>query len=68
MPSLEELLRWSVGELRERFIDKGRTVPDGLLEALERDERHGARALARKIRERRHDNRAEGQRLRWPQH
>lgn len=64
MPSLQELLKWSVGELRDRFLDKGRAVPDGLLEALERDERHGARALAKRIRERRHGNRAEGQRLR----
>lgn len=64
MPSLEELLSWSVPELRERFLDKGRAVPDGLLEALDHDERHGARELARRIRERRHDNRAEGQRLR----
>lgn len=64
MSSLEELLSWSVPELRERFLEKGRPVPDGLLEALELDGRHGARALARRIRERRHENRAEGQRLR----
>jgi ribonuclease HII len=64
MPSLEELLRWSVSELRERFLEKGRAVPGGFLDALERDGRHGARELAKRIRERRHDNRAEGQRLR----
>jgi len=64
MPSLEDLLSWSVPELRERFLDKGRAVPDGLLEALAHDSRHGARELARRIRERRHGNRAEGQRLR----
>ena len=64
MKSLEELLSWSVPELRERFLDRGRAVPDGLLEALELDSRHGARELARRIRERRHGNRAEGQRLR----
>ena len=64
MPSLEDLLSWSVPELRERFLDKGRAVPDGLLEALAHDSRHGARELARRIRERRSDNRSEGQRLR----
>src|SRR4051812_40859983 len=64
MPSLEELLSWSVSELRERFLDQGRAVPDGLLGALERDGRHGARELARRIRGRRRDNRSEGQRLR----
>ncbi|HEY8208464.1 MAG TPA: ribonuclease HII [Myxococcaceae bacterium] len=64
MPSLEDLRSWSVSELRERFLDEGRAVPDGLLDALERDGRQGARELARRIRGRRHDNRAEGQRLR----
>ncbi|HVE85934.1 MAG TPA: ribonuclease HII [Myxococcales bacterium] len=64
MPSLEELLSWSVSELRERFLDRERAVPDGLLEALDTDARHGARELARRIRDRRHGNRAEGQRLR----
>jgi ribonuclease HII len=64
MPSLQQLLGWSVPELRERFLERGMTVPDGLLVALEADPRGGARELARKIRERRAKNRAEGQRLR----
>jgi ribonuclease HII len=62
--ALQKLLSKSVPELKERFLDRGRAVPDGLLEALEQDERGGARELARKIRERRRKNRAEGQRLR----
>lgn len=64
MVSLEQLLKKSVPELRERYLDRGMTVPDGLLEALDTDPRNGARELARKIRDRRHKNRAEGQRLR----
>ncbi len=39
-------------------------MPDGLLEALEQDERRAARELARAIRDRREKNRSEGQRLR----
>jgi ribonuclease HII len=66
MPSrlLEKLLSRSVAELRERFLDRQRAVPDGFLEALELDPRNGAKELARRIRERRRENRAEGQRLR----
>jgi ribonuclease HII len=64
MGSLDKLLKRSISELRERFLDRGSAVPDGLLEALEADLRHGARELAKKIRERRQKNRAEGQRLR----
>ncbi len=64
MPSVESLLRRSVPELRERFLERGMTVPTGLLEALEQDPRQGARELARRIRDHRRKNRAEGQRLR----
>jgi ribonuclease HII len=64
MSSLEKWLQKSIPELKERFLDRERAVPDGLLEALAADPRHSAQELARKIRERRHKNRAEGQRLR----
>src|SRR5260370_35882786 len=64
MPPLEKLLRESVPDRKERFLTRGQRVPEGLLEALEYDPRDGARELARKIRLRRHKNRAEGQRLR----
>ncbi len=62
--TLEKLLAKSVPELTRRFLEGARAVPDGLLAALEVDPRAGARDLARKIRERRTKNRAEGQRLR----
>ena len=63
MPSLGELLAKSIPELKERFVDRARPVPRGLIEALECDSRQGAHHLARLIRERWRKNRAEGQRL-----
>jgi ribonuclease HII len=63
MPTLEQLLAKSIPELRERFVDRARPVPRGLIEALESDERQGAHHLAKLIRERWRKNRAEGQRL-----
>jgi len=63
MPTLEQLLTKSIPELRERFVDRARPVPKGLVEALETDQRQGAHHLAKLIRERWRKNRAEGQRL-----
>jgi ribonuclease HII len=63
MPTLEELLTKSIPELKERYVDRERPVPKGLVEALECDQRQGAHLLAKQIRERRRKNRAEGQRL-----
>lgn len=64
MASLDRWLQQTVPELTERFLDGDAAVPAGLLEALEGDPRQGARALARKIRQKRKANRSEGQRLR----
>jgi ribonuclease HII len=64
MSDLERLLAQPIGQLRERFLCRGRPVPDGLLQALEQDDRRAARELARAIRARREKNRSEGQRLR----
>lgn len=64
MSSVEDLLRCSLAELTERFVTQARSVPAGLLEALEADPRQGAKSLARRIRGRQGKNRAEGQRLR----
>jgi ribonuclease HII len=61
---LETLLALPLGSLRVRFLERGRAVPRGLLEALEVDMRSGARALAGAIRDRQTTNRSEGQRLR----
>jgi ribonuclease HII len=63
MPSIEDLLHKSIPELRELFLERGRAVPKGFLEALEVDTRQGAHQLARRIRQRYRSNRSEGQRL-----
>ncbi len=63
MLSLEDLLKKSIPELRELFLGRRRSVPKGLLEALEKDSRQGAHQLAKRIRERYRSNRSEGQRL-----
>src|SRR5436190_8008229 len=63
MATLEQLLTKSIPELRERFVDRARPVPKGLVEALETDSRQGAHHLAKLIRDRWRKNRAEGQRL-----
>jgi ribonuclease HII len=63
MLSLDQLLAKSIPELKDRFVDRERAVPKGLVEALEADTRQGAHHLARQIRDRRRKNRAEGQRL-----
>src|SRR6266478_9754676 len=61
--SLEQLLTKSIPELRERFVDRARPVPKGLVQALESDTRQGAHHLAKLIQKRWRTNRAEGQRL-----
>ncbi len=63
MPSLERFLEKSVPELRKLFLELARPVPKGLVEALETDSRQGAQQLAQRIRQRRRNNRVEGQRL-----
>jgi len=63
MDPLEKFLRKSIPELKTIFLDRGRAVPKGLLEALEGDTRQGAQQLAKKIRDRYRANRSEGQRL-----
>src|SRR6266850_4628240 len=63
MASVEALLRQSIPELRDLFLERSRAVPKGLLEALEVDTRAGAHQLAKRIRARYRSNRSEGQRL-----
>lgn len=63
MPTLEEILARSIPELKERYVDRARPVPKGLVESLECDPRQGAHHLAKQIRARWRKNRAEGQRL-----
>lgn len=60
----EDLARLSVSELRARFLDGERPLPEEAEAALEADPRAGAREVLRQVRRRREANRAEGQRLR----
>lgn len=64
MPLIEEILQQSVAALKASFLNNSEALPKGLLEALESDQRQGARALAVRLRARQSENRAEGQRLR----
>ncbi len=60
----EDIARASVAELRERFVARGRPLPEECEEALRNDVRSGARAVYEAVLRRRRENRAEGQRLR----
>jgi ribonuclease HII len=60
----EDLAALSVAELRARFVDGGRALPEECEAALEADPRAGAREVLRLVRKRRAENRSEGQRLR----
>jgi ribonuclease HII len=60
----EDPSQLSVAELRARFVDRGRPLPEEWEAALEKDPRAGAREVLRLVRKRRAENRAEGQRLR----
>jgi ribonuclease HII len=60
----EDVRRLSVAELRARFLDRARPLPEECEAALEADPRAGAREVLRLVRKRRAGNRAEGQRLR----
>src|SRR5205823_15033051 len=63
MPALEEILARSIPELKDRYVERERPVPKGLVESLENDARQGAHHLAKLIQKRWRKNRAEGHRL-----
>ncbi len=56
--------RPALAELRERYVDRGRPLPEALEDELRNDPRPGARAILEAVARRRRDNRSEGQRLR----
>jgi ribonuclease HII len=53
-----------LGDLRKRYVEKGRPLPQAIEERLRADPRAAARALLAAVEKRRFANRAEGQRLR----
>jgi ribonuclease HII len=56
--------RVTLSEIRRRYVEKGRPLPQALEARLREDERPGAQAILARVEERRRANRAEGQRLR----
>src|SRR3954449_8322742 len=56
--------RYSLDELRQRYVILGRPLAASLEEILRADPRPGARAILASIEKRRFENRSEGQRLR----
>lgn len=54
----------SLGELRQKYLVEGASVPAGLLSTLEADPREWVRKFLESLKKRQADNRAEGQRLR----
>jgi ribonuclease HII len=59
-----ELLTQTLAELRERYVDRGLSLPKRIEAALRDDPRAGARAILEAVERRRHDSRVEAQRLR----
>ncbi len=55
--------RRTLAELRERYVEKGKSLPAGLRAELENDTRQGAQSLLKAIKGRAAANRSEGQRL-----
>jgi ribonuclease HII len=53
-----------LADLRRRYVDGSRSVPEGIEAELRTDERPGARALLQSIEHKRRARRSEGQRLR----
>ena len=60
----DDIRQMSLAELRARFVEQGRPLAEECEEALRCDGRAGARAVYEAVLRRRHENRAEGQRLR----
>jgi ribonuclease HII len=57
--------RDSLADLRRRYVERQRALPAAKEQLLRGDERRGARAILDAVEQRRHDNRCEGQRLRY---
>jgi len=54
----------TLAEIRQRYVEEGRSLPKALEEELRADPRAGAKAILTAIEKRRREHRAEGQRLR----
>src|SRR5262249_38670392 len=54
----------SIAELRKRYVERGRSLPARVEQALRADPREGAKQILAAVERRRHARRSEGQRLR----
>lgn len=54
----------TLAQLRARYVDRGRPLPQAIEAGLKADARPGAKAILAAVAKRRHEHRAEGQRLR----
>jgi ribonuclease HII len=54
----------TLAQLRARYVDRGRPLPQAIEDQLRADSRPGAKAILAAVARRRHEHRAEGQRLR----
>jgi ribonuclease HII len=61
---ISDMTRYSLDELRQRYVVEGRPLEASLEEVLRADTRAGARAILASVEKRRFENRSEGQRLR----
>ena len=57
-------MKLTLAQLRRRYVERGRPLPAALEEELRHEGGAGAQAILAAVARRRHDNRAEGQRLR----
>jgi ribonuclease HII len=57
-------VKLTLAALRRRYVEKGRPLPEALEEQLRQEGGAGAQAILAAVARRRHENRAEGQRLR----
>lgn len=55
----------TLAELRRRYVEKSRSLPSEIEQQLRADSRPGAQAILAAVEKRRHEHRAEGQRLRY---
>lgn len=61
---MASVAKLTLGQIRRRYVERGRPLPGALEEELRQDGGSGARAILAAVERRRHENRAEGQRLR----
>src|SRR5262249_44271606 len=65
LPGVRPLPMYTLAELRERYVERGLSLPKRVEAALREDSRAGARGILEAVERMRRARRAEGQRLRY---